>query len=120
MKLFSFKFLICFFFFPFCSADALQNLKLSSVEHGKQLYEAHCVSCHGISGDGQGVAAKAIQNPKPMNFRLGYFRHGSSVQQVMNTITKGVPGTAMPPWREFSESEKKDLVEYLFLFSKQK
>lgn len=31
-----------------------------ALEHGKQLYEAYCTQCHGITGDGNGLNQPAL------------------------------------------------------------
>ena len=41
-----------------------------------------------------------------MNFADGEWRHGSSVKDVMKTISEGVQGTAMMPFKtQFSAGE---------------
>jgi mono/diheme cytochrome c family protein len=36
----------------------------ASLARGKDIFEANCASCHGVSGKGDGPAAQAL-NPKP-------------------------------------------------------
>lgn len=91
----------------------IANESLSKAEYGKKIYLDNCVSCHGIHGDGKGVAARAISGPKPRNFIEGRFKYGRSVQAIFNTITKGVPGTAMPPWGTLSEKDRWAVVAYV-------
>ena len=56
------------------------------VETGKQSFRSQCASCHGIDASG-GAVAPSLTN--------GTFKHGGSDETLFNTITKGVPGTAM-------------------------
>jgi mono/diheme cytochrome c family protein len=50
------------------------------------LYKEKCAVCHAADGN----------SPLPhMSFADGVWLHGSSVKEVTNTITNGVPGTAM-------------------------
>ncbi len=39
---------------------------------GKQVYEQYCSGCHGLKGDGKGVAASMLET-KPRNFARGMF-----------------------------------------------
>jgi mono/diheme cytochrome c family protein len=66
------------------------------------LFRKQCAQCHGISGDGFGPTA-ALLDPYPRDFRRGTFKfknasYGTrpSVEDLVQTITYGVPGTSMP------------------------
>lgn len=39
--------------------------RLSDDDRGKQLYDRHCVQCHGAKGAGDGPAAAALVHPVP-------------------------------------------------------
>ena len=49
----------------YASADQL-NL-------GKSVYTEYCMACHGVEGDGKGVASKGLV-PPPRNFKKGIFK----------------------------------------------
>ena len=54
-----------------------------------------------------------------MNFADGKWKHGSSVKEVAATITNGVQGTAMMPFKtRFSEQEILALAKYVRAFDK--
>lgn len=62
-------------------------------QRGKQLFMMDCASCHGATGDGQGMAARYL-TPRPV--RLNAFRfHARFVYKV---LYYGRPGSAMPSW----------------------
>lgn len=92
--------------------------------NGKYLYEGACLPCHGAEGDGSGPAAKGL-NPKPKDLTTGWYKfrstpHGQmpTDDDIVKTISKGVPGTTMPSFeRIFDESEILDIVEYLKKFT---
>lgn len=92
----------------------------SSVEvsRGQVLYEKHCSVCHGLTGDGQGDAAYLL-NPKPRKFRAGNFRLVTSKnlqpthEDLLRTITQGMPGTAMPSWAHLPENDRRELADYI-------
>ena len=44
---------------------ALPTKRPSDIERGKELYNRHCVACHGESGAGDGPAATALVFPVP-------------------------------------------------------
>jgi len=86
---------------------------------GKQVYENHCAACHGANGDGNGPASVWLF-PKPRNFSSGLFKVKStpadslpSDADLFHTVTKGMPGSAMPSFVFLSEAERKAAVEYV-------
>lgn len=85
---------------------------------GQALYEQKCAVCHGVNGDGKGDAAYLLQ-PKPRNFRAGKFRLVTSQylqptrEDLVRTITNGMPGTAMPAWAHLPESDRRALADYV-------
>lgn len=56
---------------------------------GAKLYRAQCASCHGLHGNGAGAGP---------SLTTGAFRHGGSDEALFRTISKGISGTAMPPF----------------------
>lgn len=80
------------------------------IERG--LYRKHCAQCHGISGDGLGPAA-ALLAPYPRDFRRGTFKFKTSEagakplhQDIVKTITVGIPGSSMPGFGTLNASEE--------------
>ncbi len=69
----------------------------AEIESAEEIYKTKCAVCHTLEGN----------SPIPnMNFADGEWRHGSAIKDVMNTITNGVQGTAMMPFKsQFSEGE---------------
>ncbi|NDF14779.1 hypothetical protein EB061_05600, partial [bacterium] len=60
------------------------------VAHGKELFAAQCVTCHGAGGAGDGVAAAGL-NPKPRNFTVAEgWKNGRKPSQIYTTLTKGL------------------------------
>lgn len=86
---------------------------------GAAVYEIYCLGCHGASGDGQGLAAAWLK-PKPRNFQSGRFKFVTSLPQslprredLLKTVTEGLPGSSMPSFRLLSERDRRDVVEYV-------
>lgn len=102
---------------------ALLPLSAFSEDRGKVLYDQWCSQCHGVKGDGKGAAADFVF-PKPRDFTRGTYKFQSTASgeppadaDIIRSIRDGNPGTSMPPWKRFSDSEVKDILDYLKKFS---
>jgi mono/diheme cytochrome c family protein len=92
---------------------------------GKTVYQQNCQACHGANGDGKGDAA-AFLLPKPRNFVQANYRlrstapsHLPTDADLFRSISLGMPGTPMPPWRiNLSDEDRWAVVEYVKSFSK--
>jgi mono/diheme cytochrome c family protein len=88
---------------------------------GKRVYEKQCAACHGLDGRGEGEAAYLLY-PKPRDFTAGKFEMVSTWERVpadedlFTTISRGMPGSAMPSWGHLSEEERWGLVHYVKSF----
>lgn len=81
------------------------------VAHGKELFAAQCVTCHGAEGAGDGVAAAGL-NPKPRNFTAGEgWKNGRKPSQIYTTLTKGL--NAMPAFATLPPDDRWSLVHYV-------
>ena len=82
---------------------------------GGELYLRHCSPCHGLDGDGQGVATRFLL-PKPRNFRTSKFRLVSSLNGVPTSadldavLIHGISGTAMPSFRHLEEASRGKVI----------
>jgi mono/diheme cytochrome c family protein len=86
---------------------------------GKAIYEEHCAACHGANGDGNGPAAVWVF-PKPRNFSDGLFKIQSTPsgslptdEDLLQTITRGMPGSSMPSFTYLTEQQRRDVVQYV-------
>ena len=94
------------------------------VARGKQLYDQNCAVCHGAKGDGKGDAA-AFLLPKPRDFVAANYRLRTTLntqlptdEDLFRSISLGMPGTPMPPWRHIlDDNDRWALVEYVKTFS---
>jgi mono/diheme cytochrome c family protein len=90
-----------------------------ALDNQRGLYRRHCVTCHGISGDGDGPGA-AVLVPYPRDFRNGVFKYTSTAagakptrDDLRRTMHRGNAGTAMPSFAILSEPEIEALIEYV-------
>lgn len=85
---------------------------------GKQLYDQQCAACHGTAGRGDGDAAYLLY-PKPRDFVAARYRLVSTWdriptdQDLFDTITRGMPGSAMPSWAQLPVEQRWALVYYI-------
>ncbi|MGH7809198.1 MAG: c-type cytochrome, partial [Candidatus Binatia bacterium] len=85
---------------------------------GKQLYNQQCLACHGAGGRGDGEAAYLLY-PKPRDFFAARYRLVSTWdrvptdQDLFDTISRGMPGSAMPSWEHLSAEQRWGLVYYI-------
>ena len=90
---------------PVLTASALlaqHGYTPADVESGGRLYRANCSACHGPNGDSQ----------PGVDLGHNHFRRATSDEEIAAIITKGIPGTPMPPGN-FSESAALTIVAYL-------
>lgn len=96
----------------------------ADAEPGRAVYDRWCAWCHGAKGDGNGPAAPFLM-PKPRDFTLGVYKYKSteggsppSDEDIARTIADGMPGTAMPGWKDvLGEAERRSVVAYIKKFS---
>lgn len=82
------------------------------LDSGARSYADRCAGCHGLEGRGDGPAAVGL-NPAPTNFRDPDRARYRSLFGLYNTITLGVPGTAMAPFAALGEHERWSLAFYV-------
>jgi mono/diheme cytochrome c family protein len=89
-----------------------------AVARGQALYAKQCASCHGVEGRGDGPAAYLL-SPKPRDLRAARYRLVSTWEGIptdddlMRTLTRGIPGSAMPSWAHLPEADRRALVAYV-------
>ena len=85
---------------------------------GKQTYERQCLACHGPEGRGDGEAAYLLY-PKPRDFVMARYAVVSTWERMptdedlLRTISRGMPGSAMPSWEHLPERTRWALVRHI-------
>jgi mono/diheme cytochrome c family protein len=94
-----------------------------AIHKGSRLYRMHCMYCHGPAGGGDGASAKAYF-PFPRDYRRGIFKWKSTAgaskplrEDLLRTISHGVPGTSMPSFGRLPLEQREQLVEYVIFLS---
>ena len=77
-----------------------EDATYNALAHGKAIFEANCIACHGAAGDLNAVGAKNLQTSELTD------------EEVATVIKNGK--NAMPPYSKvLNESEVEALVEYV-------
>jgi mono/diheme cytochrome c family protein len=92
--------------------------------HGKQVYEAHCVECHGTEGKGDGPAAH-LMTPRPRDFTRGRYKIRSTESggvptddDLLRSVRQGLYASAMPGWQKIlPDDDTRAVVAYIKTFS---
>ena len=75
------------------------------------VYIEHCAKCHGETGDGDGTAD--LERPA-RSFLDGGYSYGNTPGAIQRSIRHGIPGTAMPAFKEtLSSDEIEQLAEFV-------
>ena len=96
---------------------ARAGIEQGNAEKGKQVYTIYCVTCHGETGDGQGIVGKTL-DPPPRDFTKGDFKFGDSDQDIFDVISNGGAAKGgsplMAPWGQvIPEADRWSLVIYV-------
>ncbi len=95
-------------------------------QRGAQLYQRHCVVCHGPNGEGGPGTGVTFSRPRPLPvmppaLNNPGFLKAASDQVIKYTIMHGRAGTPMPSFlaRGLREEEIDDLVSFVRAFERQ-
>lgn len=100
------------------------NIKVSAdtLNRGKEIYQLHCMACHGVNGDGLGVAHKGSKVP-PRDLTMGMYKFGQVPagelphdEHFFRILREGLKGTSMLPW-DLSEYQMFAVTQYIKTFA---
>lgn len=63
---------------------------------GREVYAGSCVGCHGANGEG-GIGP---------SFLDGEWTHGSAPEEILRSVSEGIPAKGMPAWGPILGPEK--------------
>src|SRR5260370_17631883 len=75
----------------------------ADIDGGRRLFQGMCAECHGAGG--AGGEAPSLNRPR--------LNHAPDDAALANVIANGIPNTAMPRIRRFTENELQQLVAYV-------
>jgi putative heme-binding domain-containing protein len=86
--------------FLLCLIAASAAAQTSDLEHGRAMYRSNCAFCHGLTGlGGRGPSLVGSQRKSEADVKL--------------IVKEGVPGTTMPAFPSFEESDLQKLVRFI-------
>lgn len=68
---------------------------VNDLDRGQQIFARHCATCHGATGQGDGVGGATLR-PRPAKLS----DHDYSTARLADVLWNGVAGAAMPAWRD--------------------
>ena len=94
------------------------------MKRGAEIYSRYCVQCHGVNGDGNGVAAQYLI-PKPRNYTMGIFKFTSCTygykplrDDLIRTVRRGIRGTSMPAFSLLPRGDLEAVVDYVIALAR--
>lgn len=108
------------------SLVSIENLTRASGrlnEQGRGLYQTHCVTCHGVTGNGRGEQSSQM-SPYPRDYRKGVFKFKSTQrgekptrQDLARLIKNGIVGSRMVAIPNLTDDDVDALVDYVIYLS---
>jgi high-affinity iron transporter len=84
----------------------------AQVAEGEGLYVQGCVSCHGVTGSGDGAMARSLSKLPPELGSMAWQVERSD-SEIVAAITDGKPGTPMPPATNLTPAQVRSIVAYV-------
>src|SRR6266550_2769794 len=96
----------------------------SPPSRGKEVYDSHCVECHGSEGKGDGPAAH-LMTPRPRDFTRGRYKIRSTESgsvptddDLLRSVRQGLYASTMPGWQKIlPDDDIRAVVTYVKTFS---
>jgi cytochrome c oxidase cbb3-type subunit 2 len=89
------------------------------IKTGRELFVRHCTGCHAMDAKGLGPS-RAFYTSKPRNLVEGNFKFRSTPlgtlptrEDLLRTLTKGIPPSSMPPFNFLPSSQREAIVSYI-------
>lgn len=100
------------------TASVERSFDFAQINHGNQLFQKHCASCHGDEAQGtvnwRQAGADGKFPPPPLNGTAHTWHHSKSI--LMDTIKKGTIrlGGNMPAWGDkLSDKDIEDIIAWI-------
>ena len=101
----------------------MSALAAGDVAAGKATYDTNCMSCHGMTGKGDGPVG-AVLNPRPRDLSVGDFKFDTDGdgtpgkdEDIKSVVQQGAGAFGgsplMAPWPSLSDDEIANLIAYI-------
>ncbi len=92
--------------------DDVEVSSQPDIDQGREIYQTHCLECHGASGHGDGPRATTLA-PRPGNL-VSAATSAKTDDELLAIITQGVPRTAMKGWKgQLSLDDRRNVLAYV-------
>lgn len=105
------------------AAPPVKPFTMLEAEAGKDLFARECSACHGTLGAGDGPASTFL-DPLPRDFTKKVFKFRTTEsgkpplpEDVLATLERGLPGSAMPSFAFLPLEERRRAAAYVFKLS---
>ncbi|AKU97936.1 Cytochrome c oxidase subunit CcoN [Labilithrix luteola] len=78
------------------------------IDRGERVFATRCIGCHGAGGHGDGLASTTLL-PRPADLTAAAF----TADRLNDVLWNGVPGTAMPRFKELSKEDLKGVIAFV-------
>ncbi|MCG6551576.1 MAG: c-type cytochrome [Candidatus Magnetominusculus sp. LBB02] len=109
-----------------------ESFAASEADVGQKVFERRCAFCHGLNGDGNGMAEFVYKKDKgkiwklyPRDFTQGVFRFRSTPtgslptdEDLTRILVRGIPRSSMPTTKDLSDEERRAVIAYIKTLSK--
>lgn len=99
------------------SVNLIKNPTNEMLARGEEIYKTTCITCHGETGRGDGIAGKGL-NPPPRDFTSqNGWKNGRTIAEIYKTLQEGIPGSGMTAYDFLSPKEKISLYYIIRKFA---
>lgn len=92
--------------------DMIEVSSQPDIDQGREIYQTHCLECHGVQGHGDGPRATMLA-PRPGNL-ISAATSSKTDDELLAIITKGVPRTSMQGWNDrLSLDDRRNALAYI-------
>ena len=108
---------------PASAPESAAPVAAADANAGATVYSANCATCHGLKGQGDGVAAAGL-DPKPANFAAGVFKYDANgngapgdIDDIKAIVHDGAAthggSPLMAPWPSLAPEQLQAVAEYV-------
>ena len=92
--------------------DMIEVSSQPDIDQGREIYQTHCLECHGVQGHGDGPRATTLA-PRPGNL-VSAATSSKTDDELLVIITNGVPRTSMQGWNDrLSLDDRRNALAYI-------
>ena len=95
--------------------DMIEVSSQPDIDQGREIYQAHCLECHGVKGHGEGPRATTLA-PRPGNL-ISAATSSKTDEELLAIITNGIPRTNMQGWNDrLTLDDRRNALAYIRSF----